>query len=178
VTESLIKPTLDVEHVTKLKTGDLGDLCDAAEAAILADGGFGWVAPPARDVMERYWKGVLIVPERILLVGRLDGVIGGSLQLVRPARNNEAQAKSITLTTAFMAPWARGHGLARMLWRVAEDKARADGFQVINLDVRDTQTAAIQLCETMGYVQWGTHPRYAMVDGKPVAGRYYYKLLS
>ncbi len=74
-----------------------------------------------------------------------------------------------------MAPWARGHGLARMLWRAAEDKARADGFEVINLDVRETQTAALQLCETMGYVQWGSHPRYAMVDGKPVVGRYYFK---
>ncbi len=77
---------MQVEQVDKLKSGDLGDLCDAAEAAILADGGFGWVTPPPRDVMERYWKGVLIVPERLLLIGRLDGVIGGSLQLVRPAR--------------------------------------------------------------------------------------------
>ncbi len=48
----------------------------------------------ARDVMETYWRGVLLVPERTLFVGRLDGVIAGSAQLVRPPRNNEAQAHS------------------------------------------------------------------------------------
>jgi ribosomal protein S18 acetylase RimI-like enzyme len=172
------KPDLAVEKVERMKSGDLGDLCDATVLAIGAEGGFGWVVPPTREVLERYWKGVLIVPERTLLVGRLDGVIGGSAQLVRAPRNNEAQARAIQLTTAFMAPWARGHGLARMLWRAAEDEARSLGAEVINLDVRETQEAAIQLCETLGYTCWGTHPHYAKVDGKTVAGRYYYKQLT
>ena len=61
--------SVGVERVDKLKTGDLHDLCDAADDAIRSGGGFGWLEPPAREVMERYWKGVLVVPERILFVG-------------------------------------------------------------------------------------------------------------
>ncbi len=36
------------------------------------------------------------MPERLLFVGRLDGIIVGSAQLVRPPRNNEAQAFAAT----------------------------------------------------------------------------------
>ena len=171
-------PATAVERLTSFKGGDLHDLCDAAEAAILDGGGFGWLAPPARGVMETYWRGVLLVPERSLFVARLDGVIAGSAQLVRPNRNNEAQAHAATLTTSFVAPWARGHGVARLLTQTIEDAARDEGYAVLNLDVRETQTAAIALYETMGYRRWGTHPRYARVDGRWVAGYFYSKILD
>ena len=95
--------------------------------------------------MENYWKGVLLVPERSLLVGRLDGVICATAQLVRPSRNNEAQGHSAQLTTNFVAPWARGHGLARGIVLAVEEEARVQGVSVLNLDVRETQVAAIQL---------------------------------
>ena len=167
-----------IERVETLKTGDLHDLCDAADDAIKAGGGFGWVAPPSRDIMERYWKGVLVVPERILFVARLDGVIAGSAQLVKPARNNEAQAHAATLTTNFVAPWARGHGLAKRLTQAVEDEARTAGFRILNLDVRETQDAAIRLYEDLGFKRWGTHPFYALVDGKRLAGHFYVKELT
>ncbi|WP_448205296.1 N-acetyltransferase family protein [Azospirillum sp. sgz302134] len=167
-----------IERVEALKTGDLHDLCDAADDAIKVGGGFGWVAPPPRDVMERYWKGVLVVPERILFVARLDGVIAGSAQLVKPARNNEAQAHAAALTTSFVAPWARGHGLAKRLTQAVEEEARASGFRVLNLDVRETQQAAIALYEDLGFKRWGTHPFYALVDGKRLAGHFYVKDLD
>ena len=86
-----------VELIHSLKSSDLNDLCDAAEAAIIDGGGFGWLASPSRDVLESYWNGVLLIPERDLLVGRLDGVIAGSCQVLRPARNNEAQSLPPTL---------------------------------------------------------------------------------
>ncbi len=167
-----------IERVEALKTGDLHDLCDAADDAIKVGGGFGWVAPPSRDIMERYWKGVLVVPERILFVARLDGVIAGSAQLVKPARNNEAQAHAASLTTSFVAPWARGHGLARRLTQAVEAEARTAGFRVLNLDVRETQDAAIRLYEDLGFKRWGTHPFYALVDGHRLAGHFYAKDLT
>jgi RimJ/RimL family protein N-acetyltransferase len=171
-------PRLSVEVADKLKSGDLNDLGEAAELAIRAEGGFGWLQPPPREVMERYWRGVLAVPERTLFLARIDGVVAGSCQLVRPARNNEAQAMAVHLTTTFLAPWARGHHLARMLLEAAEVRALEDGFDIINTDIRETQTAAIALCETLGYRLWGTHPCYARVDGRFVPGRYYFKDLK
>ncbi len=169
---------ISVEHITELVGHDVHDLCDAAEAAIEAGGGFGWLSPPPRQVLETYWRGVLLVPERMLFVGRLEGVIAGSAQLVRPTRNNEAQARSATLTTAFVAPWARGHGLARALTLAVERAAREQGYSVLNLDVRETQEAAIALYESLGFVRWGTHPHYARIGDRWVAGHFYYKDLD
>lgn len=166
-----------VERLETFTGTDLADLCDATETSIIDGGGFGWLVPPAREVLERYWQGVLLVPERDLFVARLDGTIVGSAQLVRPPRNNEAQSFSATITTNFIAPWARGHGLAKAVTVAVEERARAAGFVFVALDVRATQKAAIQLYELLGYERWGTNPNYAMVDGRLVAGHYYTKRL-
>jgi RimJ/RimL family protein N-acetyltransferase len=167
-----------VERLGRYSGTDLDDLCDATERAIVEGGGFGWLKPPPRQVLENYWKGVLLVPERRLVVGRLDGTIAGSAQLSRAPRNNEAQAFAGTLTGTFVAPWARGHGLGRGIVLEIERLARELGLMVLNLDLRDTQHAAIALYERLGYQRWGTHPAYARVEGRVVPGHYYFKLLD
>lgn len=173
-----ITHSLAVDKVTELPDEDLQQLCEAADAAIIDGGGFGWVKSPGRLALESYFRGVLLVPERQLFIARLDDVIVGSAQLVRPPRNNEAQAFSATLMHAFTAPYARGHGLARLLTRRVEEGARALGYQVLNLDVRETQAAAISLYEGLGYQRWGEHPCYARVSGQTVRGIYFVKLLQ
>ena len=167
-----------IELLTSFARNDLSDLCDATEAAIEAGGGFGWLSPPPRPTLEAYWRGTLLVPQRILFVARLDGVICGSAQLVRPGDNNEAQAFSAQLQHAFIAPWARGHGLARALTLSVEDEARRAGFTVLTLDVRETQEAAIKLYDSLGYSRWGTNPFYARVNGRYVMGLHYLKTLD
>jgi ribosomal protein S18 acetylase RimI-like enzyme len=170
--------SLLVERVNEMSDDDIEALCEAADAAILEGGGFGWVKSPGRLALARYFRGVLLVPERELFVARLDGVIVGSAQLVRPPRNNEAQAFAATLMHAFTAPYARGHGLARMLTVRVEEGARALGYQVLNLDVRETQDAAIRLYTSLGYERWGVHPCYARVGGRSIRGFYYHKMLQ
>ena len=171
-------PTLSAERVGVLSDDDMQALCEATDAAILDGGGFGWVTSPGRRMLEQYFRGILLVPERTLFVGRLDGTIVGATQLLRPARNNEAQAMSATLMHSFIAPYARGHGLARMMTEAVEDCARALGYQVLNLDVRETQEAAIRLYGSLGYRHWGTHPHYARVGGEIVAGFFFTKRLQ
>jgi RimJ/RimL family protein N-acetyltransferase len=167
-----------VERLARYSGTDLDDLCDATERAIVDGGGFGWLKPPPRQVLENYWKGVLLVPERRLVVGRLDGTIAGSAQLSRAPRNNEAQAFAGTLSGTFVAPWARGRGLGRGIVGEIERLARELGLLVLNLDLRDTQQAAIALYEALGYRRWGTHPVYARVEGRIVPGHYYFKRLD
>jgi ribosomal protein S18 acetylase RimI-like enzyme len=159
------EPVPSVEQLTEMTGTDLNDLCDATDAAIQAGGGFGWVKLPARDILERYWNGVLTMPQRLLFVARLDGAICGTAQLMLPSKNNEAQSFAVTLTANFVAPWARGRGLSQMLLEAVEKSAKAEGFSLINLDVRETQEAAIKLYERKGYTHFGTHPHYAEVDG-------------
>ena len=176
--EPAVPPVPTVEHAETLNSNDLHDLCDAAEAAIRDGGGFGWLKPPSRHTLEAYWKGVLLIPERVLFVARLDGVIAGSCQIHKPPRNNEAQGFACNLTTNFLAPWSRGHGLARQLIEIAERYARDAGFRVLNLDVRETQRAAIRLYETLGYTKFGEHPYYAFANDRYVRGYFYYKDLA
>lgn len=171
-------PTTLVERLTAFRNNDLQDLCEAAEEGIKAGGGFGWLKPPPRNVMESYWRGIMLIPDRQLFVGRLDGVIAGTAQLVRPARNNEAQASSAQITTHFVAPWARGHGLARQIVVAAENAAQTAGVRVVNLDVRETQSVAIQLYQSLGYQHWGTHPCYARVGEDWVVGQFFWKDLA
>lgn len=167
-----------VEEITNLSEQEMNDLCDATDDAIESGGGFGWIKLPARDILERYWNGVMVVPERHLFVGRVDGTIGGTAQLIRTSANNEAQAFSAHVTTVFVAPWARGHGLARKMMEAIEEKAKKLGLTVLNLDVRDTQKTAIRLYEAMGYKKWGTHPFYAKINENVISGHYYTKILK
>lgn len=171
-------PLIQVEIVKSLSEQDLSDLCRATEAAIASGGGFGWITPPARETLQRYWDGVLTVPERTLMIVRVDGVISGAAQLVEPARNNEAQLMGASLAACFIAPWARGQGAGEKLIRTTEHLAAELGYMLINLDVRETQEAAIGLCKKLGWRRWGINPHYAYVNGKMIAGHYFTKILK
>jgi ribosomal protein S18 acetylase RimI-like enzyme len=174
----LTKAKITAEHIQKLKRADVHDLCDATIAAIEKDGGFGWVTVPERDALERYWQGVVAVPQRDLIVGRLDGAIAGTAQLVRFPPNNQAQAFSAQLTTFFIAPWARGIGLGQLVMETVEKRAKESNIHVINLDVRETQFNAIELFKRMGYVQWGMNPMYALVNKRIIPGYYFHKIIQ
>ena len=171
------KYNVKAEICKSLNKVDLQELCDATEEAIIDGGGFGWISPPSLKTLENYWKGVLLIPERILIIGKLDNVLAGSVQLIKPAKNNEAQSHSCTLSTFFFAPWARGSGLAKAVFKKAESKAKLDGFKVVNLEVRETQSRAIQLYEQAGYIKSGVNPKAVFINNKYIAGYYYYKEL-
>ena len=171
------KYNINAEICKSLDKVDLQELCDATEEAILGGGGFGWISPPSFKTLQNYWKGVLLIPERVLIVGKLDNVIAGSVQLIKPAKNNEAQSHSCILSTFFFAPWARGFGLAKEVFRKAESKAKQDGFKVMNLEVRETQSRAIQLYEQAGFIKSGVNPKSVFINGKYITGFYYYKEL-
>ena len=166
-----------IERLAEFRGNDLADLCDAAEAAIVAGGGFGWLTPPRRDVMEAYWRGNLLVPGRTIFIGRLDGVIAGAAQLNRPRASSESQSFAVNVSTFFVAPWARAHGLAPGILEACEELARREAYTVLNLDVRATQDRAIQVFEVSGYVRWGTHPKYVRVAGEYLEGYFYTKNL-
>ncbi|MSO64672.1 MAG: GNAT family N-acetyltransferase [Alphaproteobacteria bacterium] len=170
-------PKVSVDWVKEFRRGELAELCSATEDAIAQGIGFDWLRPPARGTLEAFWRGVLLVPERHLMIGRLDDTIAGTLQMVRPAPNNEAGSFNVILTSFFVAPWARGHGLARSMLTEFETRARADGFPQVSLDVRETQSAAISLYESAGYQRWGIKERYAKV-GEFIRGHFYTKDLS
>ena len=109
------KTNISVDTLEKISNTDLADLCYNAEQAIKAGGGFGWITVPPRDVLKRYWNSILLVNTNTLIVGRLNGDIAGSMQLSFYPPNNEAQKTIARIKSHFVAPWARGYGLAKAM---------------------------------------------------------------
>ena len=147
-TELQKKISISVEQLSSINRIDLADLCNITEQAIKAGGGFGWLKVPPRDTLNKYWKGVVLVKNRKLIVGRLNDAIAGTLQLIFQPSNNEAQQNI------------------------------CNGTNFAQLDIRETQEAAIQLFKSKGYKHWGTNPNYALVDGKNIKGFYFLKQLK
>ena len=169
------KITIKVEKLSILSNVDLADLCNITEQAIKAGGGFGWLKPPPRETLNKYWKGLLLIQNRILIVGRLNNAIAGTLQLELQPHNNEAQKNIIKIASHFVAPWARGYGLAKNIIDHAETVALENEGSCLQLDIRETQEAAISLFKSKGYNQWGENPNYASVEGHTIRGYYFYK---
>ncbi|KXV20150.1 1-(5-phosphoribosyl)-5-[(5-phosphoribosylamino)methylideneamino]imidazole-4-carboxamide isomerase [Gluconobacter japonicus] len=171
--------TVTCERVmSSLSPDDMEALCEAVTAAILDGGGFGWLQPPGSQALERYFEGMLLVPERSLYVVRDKGMICGAGQLARPASSYEAHAATVNLTGFFVAPYARGRGLGRALANAMIQGAKAMGCKVINCDVRETHDAAIGLFRSLDFEHWGTHPYYARIGGQTVRGLFFSKLLA
>ena len=169
------KISIKVEVLKSISNLDLADLCNITEQAIKAGGGFGWIKVPPRETLNNYWNGLVVVQNRILIVGRLNGAIAGALQLGLQPLNNEAQKNITNITSHFVAPWARGYGLAKSILDHAELIAKENGASCMQLDIRDTQEAAIQLFKSKGYKKWGENPFYAKVNGSIIKGLYFYK---
>ena len=88
------------------------------------------------------------------------GLLGveASLEIDR-ARNSDAcsaQAFAAQLMHAFIAPFARGHGLARLLVQGVEDRAREMGSQILNLDVREFLRARTPQPRELVALWWDT----------------------
>ena len=175
ITSPKEKINIAVETLRTISTLDLADLCNITEQAIKAGGGFGWLKTPTRETLNNYWNGLVVVQNRVLVVGRLSGAIAGALQLVIQPSNNEAQKNIISIASHFVAPWARGYGLAKNMIDHAETISKEKGAKCIQLDIRETQEAAIQLFKSKGYEKWGENPNYAQVNGNTIKGLYFYK---
>ncbi len=169
---------IEVRRVDEFNRADLGDICQGTADAIEDGIGFNWITPPVPEVLEAYWNGVLVVPQRVLFCGWLDGTLAATIQLIKPAASKETSAFAAHLDAHFVAPWARGHGLAKAVLQAAEREAAVQGFTVLRLHVRETQDAAIKLYQENGYIRWGILPYEEFVGGRMMAGHHFYKRIE
>jgi|TARA_B100000427_G_scaffold321179_1_gene321399 ribosomal protein S18 acetylase RimI-like enzyme len=171
------KINISVDSLKNLSEVDLADLCNITEQAINAGGGFGWLRVPTREVLNEYWRKITEDKLSYLIVGRLKGVIAGTLQLSYEAPNIESRKNIAQIKRHFVAPWARGYGLAKSMIDFSEQKAKEDNIKSIQLAVRETQDAAVQLFSSKNYKIWGENPYYAFINGSFVKGIYFFKNL-
>ena len=169
---------IKVERREKFLKGELDELTSATMDAIKEGIGFGWIEPPPKNKVKSYWQGVLLVPNRWLFLGKYKEIVSGSIQVVTFSSTNEAAIFRVFIDTHFVATWARGHGLAKLLIEKAEIECIKNGYTHVLLDVRETQTRAINLYKQMGYKLWGKLPDYhKLKNGDMVSGNFFYKEL-
>ena len=170
---------IEVKKINKFEKGELEELTSATMDAIQEGIGFGWIKKPPKNKIIDYWKGVLMVPNRWLFLGKYKGVISGSIQVVTVSSSNEAAIFRVFIDTHFVATWARGHGLAKLLLETAQNECVENNFTHVILDVRDTQIRAISLYEQLGFKLWGKLPAYhKLANGQIIPGNFYYKSLK
>lgn len=169
--------TINVEDLKKVSDTDLADLCNITEQAIKAGGGFGWLTVPKRETLKKYWNTTALINTKRLIVGRLNGVIAGTMQLSFQAPNNEAQKNIAKIQSHFVVPWARGYGLAKSMIDYALKASKENNMKCIQIDIRETQKAAIKLFQSKGFKKWGENPCYAFINGSFITGLYFLKKL-
>ncbi|MBN8828350.1 MAG: GNAT family N-acetyltransferase [Sphingobacteriia bacterium] len=176
------EPEIIIETPKALSSNALVELCDATLETINSQNGFSIgfakIYNTDKNMLEKYFKGVMLVPERQLIIAKFDGVIAGSIQLVKSHPSYETMSFACSVDNHFVVPWARGYGIAKKLLEFAENEARKLGYSVIKLSVRENRTAAISLYESKGYTKWGVLPKYEIVDGKIISGHFYYKEIA
>ena len=118
------KIKISVEQLSSINKIDLADLCNITEQAIKAGGGFGWLKVPPRDILNKYWKGIILIQNSKLIVGRLNHAIAGALQIKFQSNNNEAQQNIINKVTE--------------LDNLREELVRMDEMGIIVTDLRSS----------------------------------------
>ncbi len=102
--------------------------------------------------------------DEILLVAKCDGKIVGDASLSRlPRRMNHRGDLGIAVIKEF---WNQGVG--SLLLREIIEFAKDNDFEVIDLQVRSDNEAAIHLYKKFGFEKIGTHPAFFKVHGSYV----------
>ncbi|MDF7673790.1 1-(5-phosphoribosyl)-5-[(5-phosphoribosylamino)methylideneamino]imidazole-4-carboxamide isomerase [Acetobacteraceae bacterium ESL0709] len=169
-----------VTRVTEpLSEDDLHNLTDSTMAAILDGGTFGWLEPPDRSMLERFFKGILLVPERELFVARSsDGVICGAALLGFSPAHLDLHNSRVRIMGFYVAPYARCAGHGQALLAALLERARSLKVKVVDCELRETQTIAVDLLLRLGFEHWGTHPYYGRIAGQTVRGLFFSKYVA
>ena len=133
----------------------------ALVAEVAARGGaVGWVTVPDRDEVARWLDGVLAEGARFVTVssgGALLGV-GHWACLQHPVLHQNAQIRKV-----MTLPQARGRGVARTLTAALVQDADRAGVEVLTLDCRGNNHAALGLYASLGFVVSGRRPGFIAV---------------
>ena len=100
----------------------------------------------------------------IMLIAKESDKIVGSASLGRlPRRMNHRGDLSVSVLKDY---WNKGIG-GRLLAEII-DFARKNSFEIIDLQVRSDNSAAIHLYEKYGFEKIGIHPAFFKIDGEAV----------
>jgi ribosomal protein S18 acetylase RimI-like enzyme len=176
-----VRSKFRIELVKKLDMFDLINLCRSAESTMLDSYGFSigrkrWHPPMYRE-LEGYFTGVTLIPERRLVIGRLEKNIVGSLQLLFPNSFNKLSGFTVSIHDLFVIDEVRHSGIASAMIDFAERYSKKEGYKLMRLSIRSDMFAAIALFEKLGYKRWGVLDKYELLGEEIKSGHFYCKEL-
>ena len=155
--------------------GELAQLLLDAHAANMA---LGLSRPLTTEHAREVWietAAKLDPARRVLLAAREDGLVVGTVQVVRAdAENGSHRAEVQRLAVGANR---RGEGLGRALLEAAVERARVMGLRLLWLTTHEG-TGSDRFYEAVGWSRLGTVPAYsARPDGTIVGSAFYYREL-
>lgn len=140
----------------------IGELGALLHACVHDGASIGFVLPYTQAEAEAFWLGKVLpgVREgtRIMLVARKDGRIAGTVQLGCDTMPNQPHRADVN--KLMVHPGFRRQGIAQLLMRELEARARDLGRSLMTLDTR-TGDSAEPLYTALGYRTVGVIPDYA-----------------
>lgn len=120
--------------------------------------------PLSVKVEEAYIDSIQNSKDGLLLVAKENGKIVGDASLERmPRRMSHRGELGICVLKAY---WNQGIG-SRLMQGII-NFAKENGYDLVDLEVRSDNTAAIHLYEKYGFKKIGTHPSFFKVDDKDI----------
>lgn len=133
----------------------------------------GWVEPPTRsDVGELladliqgadFDDACLVVAERVPEAGGDTEVVGFAYWT---RRDGETEQPHADIGRVAVSSHARGGGLGRRLVEGLIEYARTVGIEILTLDVRGNNHAAMRVYEVLGFVEYGRIPDFVAVENQ------------
>lgn len=162
-----------------LASEDLDALADLTLDAIAGNASIGFPDGLSQADARRFWTGVaegVRAGRVMLLVARIDGRIGGTVQLgfsQFPNGRHRAEVAKLLVHSSL-----RRRGLAGELMRAAEDQARQASRTLLFLDT-ETGSGAEHLYRKLGWTAAGVIPEFAYrPDGELRSTTFFYKKLK
>jgi len=173
--------TIDIRAISTPVAAPLVDgLIDLLLDVVRGGASVSFMWPFERAEAEAFWRRVLASVGTpggpVVLVAEADGRVAGSVQLHPawpPNQPQRADVAKLLVHSDF-----RRRGIARALMLALEQEARRMKRSLLTLDTV-TGSAADRLYRSLGYIECGEIPRYAMMpDGSWCGTTIFYKQLS
>ncbi|MFF9490118.1 GNAT family N-acetyltransferase [Streptomyces sp. NPDC014676] len=124
----------------------------------------GWVEPPSRDEVAALLDDVVTAArsgDAAMRVAYLDRRLAGWgywLRYGRPTHRPHADMEKLAVDST-----AHGRGIGRALTTALIADAREAGIEVLTLDARGDNTAALRLYRSLGFTEYGRLPDFVAV---------------
>jgi len=139
----------------RMRQGDLARVMEIERAAFAHP----WSDELLRRELSHDWSTVLLATEvRARPGGPAEAILGFVIFWLV---HDELHVLNVAV-----APEERRRGVARALMLQAEERARGHGARIATLEVRRSNSAAIELYRSMGYREVGIRPGYYADEGE------------